>query len=93
MITDSPDPRDIPILTDAVERKPRAITASPTTAVQAAILTQTLELADSLLRRAAKDIDPTLFERAFERLRAELPELVDRLLREYAALAKSAATP
>jgi Zn-dependent M32 family carboxypeptidase len=44
-----------------------------------------LELADSLLHQAAKDIEATLFERVLDRLRAQLPELVDRILREHAA--------
>jgi Zn-dependent M32 family carboxypeptidase len=77
------DPRDIPILTEAVkESVPLSLDAK---AVHAAILTETLELADSLLHQAAKDIEATLFERVFDRLRAQLPELVDRILREHAA--------
>jgi Zn-dependent M32 family carboxypeptidase len=54
-------------------------------AVHAAILSETLELADSLLHQAVKDIEATLFERVLDRLRAQLPELVDRILREHAA--------
>jgi Zn-dependent M32 family carboxypeptidase len=78
------DPRDIPVLTDAVHDS--APTASfDAKAVHAAILTETLELADSLLHQAVKDIEATLFERVFDRLRAQLPELVDRILREHAA--------
>lgn len=78
------DPRDIPVLTDAVhEREPAP--SFDAKAVHAAILTETLELADSLLHQAVKDIEATLFERVFDRLRAQLPELVDRILREHAA--------
>ena len=76
------DPRDIPILTES-----QAEGAAPQpfdfNAAHAAILTETLKLADSLLRQAARDIEATLFERVFDRLRAELPELVDRALREH----------
>ena len=86
MQTGPHDPRDIPILTDAVRdiarRGPPALDVK---SVHAAILTETLELADSLLHQAAKDIEATLFERVFDRLRAQLPELVDRILREHAA--------
>jgi Zn-dependent M32 family carboxypeptidase len=78
------DPRDIPILTETVEPSVPALSADAK-AVHAAILTETLELADSLLHQAAKDIEATLFERVFDRLRAQLPELVDRILREHAA--------
>ena len=48
------------------------------------MISETLQLADSLLHQAVKDIEATLFERVFDRLRAELPELVDRILREHA---------
>ena len=79
------DPRDIPILTNAVKESVEATLSFDAKAVHAAILTETLELADSLLHQAAKDIEATLFERVFDRLRAQLPELVDRILREHAA--------
>ena len=79
------DPRNIPILTDTT-KEPVAVPASiDATAVHAAILSQTFELADSLLHQAVKDIEATLFQRVFDRLRAQLPELVERILREHAA--------
>jgi Zn-dependent M32 family carboxypeptidase len=79
------DPRDIPILTETVVESVETSLSFDAKAVHAAILTETLELADSLLHQAAKDIEATLFERVFDRLRAQLPELVDRILREHAA--------
>ena len=79
------DPRDIPILTDAVKEVEPASLSVEAKAVHAAILTETLELDDSLLHQAVKDIEATLFERVLDRLRARLPELVDRILREHAA--------
>jgi Zn-dependent M32 family carboxypeptidase len=79
------DPRDIPILTEAVRENVAASLSVDVKAVHAALLTETLELADSLLHQAVKDIEATLFERVFDRLRADLPELVDRILREHAA--------
>ena len=79
------DPRDIPVLTDAVKESVDASLCFDAKAVHAAILTETLELADSLLHQAARDIEATLFERVFDRLRSQLPELVDRILREHAA--------
>jgi len=74
MSIDPHDPRDIPLLTDAVEQ----------VSAHAAILTEALELADSLLHQAAKDIEAILFERVYDKLRAQLPEIVDRILREHA---------
>ena len=85
MQTGPHDPRDIPILTEAVRETAPSSATIDAKAVHAAILTETLELADSLLHQAAKDIEATLFERVFDRLRAQLPELVDRILREHAA--------
>jgi Zn-dependent M32 family carboxypeptidase len=79
------DPRDIPILTEAAVKNVEMSLSFDAKAVHAAILTETLELADSLLHQAAKDIEATLFERVLDRLRAQLPELVDRILREHAA--------
>ena len=38
-----------------------------------------------VIHTAKGDIEATLFERVFDRLRAQLPELVDRILREHAA--------
>src|SRR5882762_137357 len=82
---DSHDPRDIPILTEEAEKN-ASLASIDVKAVHAALVTETLNLADSLLHRAAKDIEAALFERVFEQLRAQLPELVDRVLREHAAV-------
>jgi len=88
---DSHDPRDIPILTEEAEAEKNAGLASlDVKAVHAALVTETLNLADSLLHRAARDIEAALFERVFDQLRAQLPELVDRVLREHAAHAEHA---
>ena len=87
MSHDSHDPRDIPILTEEVEQKDANLASLDVKAVHAALVTETLNLADSLLHRAAKDIEAALFERVFDQLRAQLPELVDRVLREHAAQA------
>jgi Zn-dependent M32 family carboxypeptidase len=83
MQTAPPDLRDIPILTDAVEEVTAAPPEAASEALCAAISSATLQLADSLLRQAAKDIEATLFERVFDELRAQLPDLVDRIVREH----------
>jgi Zn-dependent M32 family carboxypeptidase len=88
---DSHDPRDIPILTEEAEGHAASLAPLDLKAVHAALVTDTLNLADSLLHRAAKDIEAALFERVFDQLRAQLPELVDRVLREQAAHAQRAA--
>jgi Zn-dependent M32 family carboxypeptidase len=94
MTHDSHDPRDIPILTEEAEDTEAEADLTPLDikAVHAALVTETLNLADSLLHRAAKDIEAALFERVFDQLRAQLPELVDRVLREHTAAGGTAET-
>jgi len=84
MTTEVPHPRDIPVLTEAVDADGRIYGFFDAKAVHAAVLTETLKLADSLLHQAAKDIEATLFERVFDQLREQMPELIDRALREHA---------
>lgn len=74
------DPRDIPILDQSIEKAADTVSPIDYPALHAAILTETLRLAESLLRQAARDIEATLFERVLDRLRSELPELIDRVL-------------
>jgi Zn-dependent M32 family carboxypeptidase len=92
MTNDFHDPRDIPILTEEVEKEAADLTPLDIKAVHAALVTETLNLADSLLHRAAKDIEAALFERVFDQLRAQLPELIDRVLREHTAGGSTAET-
>jgi hypothetical protein len=82
MNIESLDPRNIPVLTDAVGPGTMA-PAFDIKAIHAALVTEILELSDTLLHQAIRDIEATLFERVFDRLRAQLPELVDRVLREH----------
>jgi Zn-dependent M32 family carboxypeptidase len=89
MSQDSHDPRDIPILTEEAQKN-ASLASLDVKAVHAALVSETLNLADSLLHRAAKDIEAALFERVFDQLRAQLPELVDRVLHEHAARAAHA---
>jgi len=84
MTPESPDPRDIPILTEAIEREKEQTVTLNTKDAASALVSETIELADSLLHQAVKDIEATLFERVLDKLRAELPELVDRVLAEQA---------
>ena len=85
MITGSADETgEIPILTDAVgAESPASLTANPK-ALQSAVVAEVLKVADSLLHQAAKEIEATLFENVFDRLRAQLPEIVDRVLLDQA---------
>ena len=73
--------REIPVLTEAVGQGP----ATPRVnleAAQHAIVDETLKLADALLHQAMKEMEANLLERVLDRLKAQLPELVEKALRE-----------
>ncbi|HET8692379.1 MAG TPA: hypothetical protein VFM30_09650 [Steroidobacteraceae bacterium] len=54
-------------------------------ALQAELVTRTLNLTDELLHSAAREIEAVMLERVTDRLRAALPELVAAALREQLA--------
>ncbi|MGC1387751.1 MAG: hypothetical protein WA807_07065 [Steroidobacteraceae bacterium] len=83
----SHDPREIPILTETIEAGAEGAARPDLDAAHAAVLAEALEMADSLLRQAARDVDTGGFESLFERLRTELPALVGRVMREHSAAA------
>lgn len=82
----------IPVLTDAVARLRRSASdeiAHPTLSeaelaeLQTRISTGSFVLVEQLLHRAYKEMEATLFDEVVGRLRHELPELIDRVLREH----------
>jgi len=72
----------IPTLTDIVDLDSTALSPEESAAVRAEITARVLKLADELLHEASREIEAVLFERVCDRLRAQLPELVDAVLRE-----------
>jgi len=54
-------------------------------ALQAMLVSRTLDLTDELLHAATREIEAVLFERVIDRLRAALPDLVAVALREQLA--------
>jgi hypothetical protein len=54
-------------------------------ALQALLVSRTLNLTDELLHAAAREIEAVMFERVIDRLRAAMPELVAAALREQLA--------
>ncbi|MEX0734540.1 MAG: hypothetical protein WD944_06405 [Steroidobacteraceae bacterium] len=54
-------------------------------ALQALLVSRTLNLTDELLHTAAREIEAVLLERVIDRLRAALPELVAAALRKQFA--------
>jgi hypothetical protein len=77
------DPRAIPVLTDAVDDGMFTVAPPDIAAMRADLLNATLDLVDSLLHEATRDIESLLFERVLDRLHAQLPDLVERVLREH----------
>ncbi len=54
-------------------------------ALQALLVSRTLNLTDELLHSAAREIEAVMFERVIDRLRAALPDLVAAALRDQLA--------
>ncbi len=77
------DDKVVPILTDLESRPAPAVTEEQLAAVQAELTSLTRDLADRLLDGALRDMEAALFEKVADRLREELPELIDRVLREH----------
>lgn len=73
----------VPILTDLESPSAPAATEEQLAAVQAELTSLTRDLADRLLDGALRDMEAALFEKVADRLREELPELIDRVLREH----------
>ena len=61
------------------------LTEDDISALQAALVSRTMNLTDELLHAAAREIEAVMFERVIDRLRAALPELVAAALREHLA--------
>lgn len=89
---DSTAATEIPVLTDIVEQG--AIpTASPAeipadveiliAELQTKLSADAFALTEKLLRSAISDMEATLFEKVLNRLRQDLPDLVDTVLREH----------
>ena len=76
------DPRDIPVLTEAIDSAKANPASLNVQALQSAITMEALECADALLHQAARDMEAILFERVYDRLRQQLPDLIDRILKE-----------
>lgn len=74
-------PRGIPVLTEAVQTG--RIGEQELLAIQAEITALTRDLADRLLATALREMEAAMFEQVSERMREDLPELVERVLREH----------
>ena len=76
---------DIPTLTDVVDLEPQEVSEETIAALHAELTARVLELAEELLQDARRDMEVILFERVRDRLRDQLPDLIDAALRERLA--------
>jgi len=83
---------EIPVLTDVIAKDGAASAAEATASVDHASLIAELQtqlasnayaLTEQLLHNAFAEMEAKLFEHISARLREELPELIDRILREH----------
>lgn len=95
--------RDLPILTDVVQlragQRPPVLAGSAedrylplsetsVAALQAELVSRTLDVTGELLHNAAREMEAVMFERVLDRLRAVLPDLVDEALRQYQSVGR-----
>ncbi len=92
MPDDSTATADIPVLTDIVEQNaipatgPAELPADVETLIaelQTKLSADAFSLAEKLLLSAISEMKATLLERVLNRLRQDLPDLVDTVLREH----------
>lgn len=81
------DDDDVPILTDIVDG-PALPAVSPwdpedLAGLKTALVAQVHDLAEGLVHQACRELEAVLLERIADRLKKELPELVERILREH----------
>ncbi len=85
---------DIPVLTDMIDASDTGseevlqepistIGESQMTELQTELASRSFDLTDQLLHAAFQEMEAALFEQVSNRLRKELPELIDRILRDH----------
>lgn len=82
----------IPVLTDVaadstgVESRPR-LDENRLAELQTELASRSFALTDQLLHAAFQEMEAALFEQVANRLRNELPEMIDQILRDYLEVA------
>ncbi len=82
------DAADLPVLTEVVDASaalshPRKDYDTLIAELQTELASATMNLAEGMLHAAFREMEATLFEQVSNRLRQELPELIDRTLRDH----------
>ena len=82
------DAEQLPVLTEMVDEQatvshPEKDYDTLVAELQTELASATMNLAEGLLHAAFREMEATLFEQVSNRLRQELPELIDRTLRDH----------
>ncbi len=72
----------VPLLNDRAQEPRPSFTEEQLAAVQAQLISMTRDLTDRLLDGAIRDMEAALFDKVSNRLREELPALIEQALRE-----------
>ena len=93
MAKEATSEKDIPVLTDVITDDETASSIGEATAsvdhasliaeLQTQLASNAYALTEQLLHNAFAEMEATLFTQISARLRQELPELIDRILREH----------
>lgn len=70
-------------LTGIDAARPTAIDAAALAELEVRLASASLDLTDRLLHTAFQEMEAAMFEQVSNRLRAELPDLVARIIREH----------
>ena len=73
----------VPLLTDVESPSGPGVTEEQVASIQAELTSLTRDLTERLLDAALRDMEAALFDQVANRLREELPELIDRVLGEH----------
>lgn len=76
------DEIELPILTQPAGEPATGLTDKQLAVIQAELTSLTRELTDGLLDSAMRDMEAALFETVSNRLRDELPTVIERVLRD-----------
>ena len=74
---------DLPVLRDAVVQPSVSYSEAQLVAVQAELTTLANDLTERLLNTALREMEAALFQQVSDRLREELPILVEKVLRDH----------
>ena len=77
------DDAELPLLTGVERPAPAIVSDQQLATVEAELTALTRDLADRLLNGAFRDMEATLFEQVSNKLRDELPQLIEQVLRAH----------